>query len=105
MGPGQGSAGSESARSSGLKVSRKFSEPQAAVQRLLSIVRSNVEAEEQGLPISELTLNRVFLGNPGTGELVGCTRSFIEYYVTFVYRRAHAQPRLPQESWHGRGTV
>ena len=59
----------------------------AGVDRLLGIVRSNVEAEEIGKPIRELTLNRVFLGNPGTGGgLVEC----IPHICLILTRLVHA---------------
>ena len=34
---------------------------------LLGLIRTNAELEEQERPLKEVNLNRVFLGNPGTG--------------------------------------
>jgi hypothetical protein len=39
----------------------------ASVNTLLGLLRSNAELEEQERPLKEVCLNRVFLGNPGTG--------------------------------------
>ena len=38
------------------------------VEALLSLIRTNTELEDQGKPVKNLCLNRVFIGNPGTGE-------------------------------------
>eukprot|EP00798_Chlamydomonas_sp_ICE-L_P024108 gene24108-9683_t len=40
------------------------------VDNMLALVHTNAELEEQDKPIKELCLNRVFIGNPGTGERV-----------------------------------
>jgi hypothetical protein len=40
----------------------------ASVDTLLGLIRTNAELEEQERPLKEVCLNRVFLGNPGTGE-------------------------------------
>jgi hypothetical protein len=37
------------------------------VHNLLGLIKTNAELEEAGRPLKELVLNRVFLGNPGTG--------------------------------------
>ncbi len=37
------------------------------VSDLLGLIRTNCELEEQERPLKEVSLNRVFLGNPGTG--------------------------------------
>jgi hypothetical protein len=43
-----------------------------SVQTLLQLIATNAELEEQELPLKDVCLNRVFLGNPGTGdELAG----------------------------------
>lgn len=34
---------------------------------LLGLIRTNAELEEQEKPLKDVCLNRVFLGNPGTG--------------------------------------
>lgn len=38
-----------------------------SVEALLGLVQTNAELEEQGRPVKVVCLNRVFLGNPGTG--------------------------------------
>ena len=38
------------------------------IQQLLQLVQTNVELEEKEKPVREVTLNRIFLGNPGTGK-------------------------------------
>lgn len=38
---------------------------------LLGLIRTNAELEEQERPLKEVALNRVFLGNPGTGAHAG----------------------------------
>ena len=38
------------------------------VESLLGVIRTNTELEDQGRPVKELCLNKVFLGNPGTGN-------------------------------------
>lgn len=40
----------------------------ASVDSLLSLLATNAELEDEERPIKEVALNRVFLGNPGTGE-------------------------------------
>jgi Holliday junction resolvasome RuvABC ATP-dependent DNA helicase subunit len=39
-----------------------------SVRNLLALLETNVEREEAELPVQQVTLNRVFLGNPGTGK-------------------------------------
>ena len=39
-----------------------------SVQGLLKLAESNAQREELELPLAEVSLNRVFLGNPGTGK-------------------------------------
>jgi hypothetical protein len=41
-----------------------------SVEVLLGLVQTNAELEEQGRPVKDVCLNRVFLGNPGTGGLL-----------------------------------
>jgi hypothetical protein len=36
-------------------------------RNLLGLIRTNAELEEQERPLKDVCLNRVFLGNPGTG--------------------------------------
>ncbi len=38
-----------------------------SIDTLLQLIRTNVECEEMGKPVKHVCLNRVFLGNPGTG--------------------------------------
>jgi SpoVK/Ycf46/Vps4 family AAA+-type ATPase len=40
----------------------------ASVDGLLKLAESNAQREELELPLAEVSLNRVFLGNPGTGK-------------------------------------
>lgn len=40
-----------------------------AVQQLLALTKTNAELEELEKPTRDICLNRVFLGNPGTGRL------------------------------------
>ena len=42
-----------------------------SVNSLLEVIRTNAELEEQERPLKHVCLNRVFLGNPGTGESWG----------------------------------
>jgi hypothetical protein len=39
-----------------------------SVDVLMDLIHTNAELEEQEKPLREVNLNRVFLGNPGTGE-------------------------------------
>ncbi|KAJ9507979.1 hypothetical protein QJQ45_021314 [Haematococcus lacustris] len=39
-----------------------------SVANLLQLIRTNAELEEAEKPVKEVALNRVFLGNPGTGK-------------------------------------
>ena len=39
-----------------------------SIQQLLQIVETNVDLEEKEKAIRNVTLNRIFLGNPGTGK-------------------------------------
>ena len=45
-----------------------LSEVKKAVDDLLGLVIGNAEREEQELKLVDVLLNRVFLGNPGTGK-------------------------------------
>jgi hypothetical protein len=38
-----------------------------SVKALMELIRTNAELEEQERPLKPVCLNRVFLGNPGTG--------------------------------------
>ena len=40
----------------------------ASVDGLLKLAESNAQREELEMPLAEVSLNRVFLGNPGTGK-------------------------------------
>ena len=40
----------------------------ASVNGLLKLAESNAQREELELPLAEVSLNRIFLGNPGTGK-------------------------------------
>jgi hypothetical protein len=37
---------------------------------LLRLIKMNAELEEQERPLKNVCLNRVFLGNPGTGTMM-----------------------------------
>ncbi|KAF5840889.1 P-loop containing nucleoside triphosphate hydrolase protein [Dunaliella salina] len=39
-----------------------------SVDTLLGLIRTNAEAEEMERPVKDVCLNRIFLGNPGTGK-------------------------------------
>ena len=39
-----------------------------SVDTLLQVLATNTEREEQELPLQEVALNRLFVGNPGTGK-------------------------------------
>ncbi|MEW5300661.1 MAG: hypothetical protein WDW36_003575 [Sanguina aurantia] len=51
-----------------LSVMQGLGSVKASVDSLLQIIRTNAEREELGKPVQEVCLNRVFLGNPGTGK-------------------------------------
>ena len=40
----------------------------SSVDGLLKLVESNAVREERELPLADVSLNRIFLGNPGTGK-------------------------------------
>lgn len=48
--------------------SQGLSQVKRSVENLLGLIRTNAELEEQEKPLKTITLNRVFLGNPGTGK-------------------------------------
>jgi hypothetical protein len=50
-----------------LRAMRGLGQVKGAVESLLELVRTNAELEEQERPVRDLNLNRVFVGNPGTG--------------------------------------
>jgi hypothetical protein len=41
-----------------------------SVNTLLELIRTNAELEDQEKPLKDITLNRLLLGNPGTGDLM-----------------------------------
>ncbi|MEW5313864.1 MAG: hypothetical protein WDW38_005396 [Sanguina aurantia] len=51
-----------------LSLMRGLGSVKASVDSLLQIIRTNAEREEMGKPVQDVCLNRVFLGNPGTGK-------------------------------------
>ncbi|KAG2423774.1 hypothetical protein HXX76_015050 [Chlamydomonas incerta] len=51
-----------------LRAMRALGAVKQAVDDLLGLIRTNAELEEQERPLKEVNLNRVFLGNPGTGK-------------------------------------
>jgi hypothetical protein len=48
---------------------RGLARVKASVHTLLELLRTNAELEEEERPLKNVCLNRVFLGNPGTGVL------------------------------------
>ncbi len=66
------------------------------VKSFLGLVRTNTELEEQGKPIKEVCHNRVFLGNPGTGErsLLRVSQGICRYAASL--RESHGK------QWGGR---
>ncbi|PNH08303.1 NFX1-type zinc finger-containing protein 1 [Tetrabaena socialis] len=60
------------------------------VDDLLALIRTNGELEEQEQPLQAVNLNRVFLGNPGTGKramLPCCARYARKTTVAGIYGR------------------
>ncbi|WIA14243.1 hypothetical protein OEZ85_002779 [Tetradesmus obliquus] len=51
-----------------LKGLRGLEKVKQSVGTLLGLLRTNAELEEQERPLKEVCLNRVFMGNPGTGK-------------------------------------
>ncbi|KAG2452041.1 hypothetical protein HYH02_003079 [Chlamydomonas schloesseri] len=51
-----------------LEAMRGLKAVKQAVSDLLGLIRTNAELEEAERPLKEVNLNRVFLGNPGTGK-------------------------------------
>ena len=41
-----------------------------SVDTLLGLISTNAELEDEERPVKDVCLNRVFLGNPGTGKYV-----------------------------------
>jgi hypothetical protein len=39
-----------------------------SVHTLLELIRTNAELEDQEKPLKDISLNRLLLGNPGTGD-------------------------------------
>lgn len=50
-----------------LAAMRGLKSVKASVNTLLQLIRTNAELEELEKPVQEVCLNRLFLGNPGTG--------------------------------------
>ncbi|KIY94942.1 Stage V sporulation protein K [Monoraphidium neglectum] len=51
-----------------LEAMRGLRRVKESVQTLLGLIETNADLEEQERPLKEVCLNRVFLGNPGTGK-------------------------------------
>ncbi|KXZ51992.1 hypothetical protein GPECTOR_10g1014 [Gonium pectorale] len=51
-----------------LKAMRGLAAVKQSVDDLLGLITTNAELEEQEMPLKAVNLNRVFLGNPGTGK-------------------------------------
>eukprot|EP00397_Hematodinium_sp_SG-2012_P000289 GEMP01000289.1.p1 GENE.GEMP01000289.1~~GEMP01000289.1.p1 ORF type:complete len:2487 (+),score=732.48 GEMP01000289.1:46-7506(+) len=51
-----------------LEAMRGLQSVKNSIQTMLKTVETNAELEEQERPMRQMTLNRVFLGNPGTGK-------------------------------------
>jgi len=45
-----------------------LTEVKESVDQLLQMMATNAEREENELPLQEVSLNRIFMGNPGTGK-------------------------------------
>ncbi|KAJ9508188.1 hypothetical protein QJQ45_021542, partial [Haematococcus lacustris] len=67
LGPKQLDVGSSSALQE-LQAKVGLQSVKDSVANLLQLIRTNAELEEAEKPVKEVALNRVFLGNPGTGK-------------------------------------
>ena len=58
---------------------RGLARVKGSVHTLLELLRTNAELEEEERPLKNVCLNRVFLGNPGTGAI-------LDYYASSMYQ-------------------